>query len=93
MTRPSFATAPEGRLSGMDETDILSRIHSLVDEEHKLREAGRHTDEQRARMGKLEADLDQCWDLLRQREAHEEFRLDPENTSVRDESTVEGYEQ
>ena len=53
----------------MDETDILSRIHSLVEEEHQLREAGEHTDEQRARIGKLETDLDQCWDLLRQRRA------------------------
>ena len=33
------------------------------------------------------------WDLLRQRTAHEEFGLDPDNTSVRDTETVEGYEQ
>jgi nucleotide-binding universal stress UspA family protein len=40
----------------MDETDILSRIHALVDEEHKLRETAEHTDEQRERVSRLEAD-------------------------------------
>jgi hypothetical protein len=37
--------------------------------------------------------LDQCWDLLRQREAREEFGLDRDVASVRDADTVEGYEQ
>ena len=77
----------------MDETDILSRIHSLVEEEHQLREAGEHTDEQRARIGKLETDLDQCWDLLRQRRAKRQYDEDPEEAQVRPESTVEGYLQ
>src|SRR5947209_19680702 len=58
-----------GRRSGVgvDEKDILGRISALVDEEHELRSSTQHTDEQRTRMSKLEADLDQCWDLLRQR--------------------------
>ena len=77
----------------MDETDILSHIPSLVDEEHKLREAGEHTDEQRARISKLEADLDQCWDLLRQRRALREFGDNPDQARVRPPGTVEGYEQ
>ena len=45
------------------------------------------------RLAEIKVELDRQWDLLRQREAHEEFQLDPENTSVRDEGTVEGYEQ
>ena len=77
----------------MDETDILSRIHSLVDEEHKLRETKEHSDEQRARIGKLEADLDQCWDLLRQRRAKRQYHENPDEAHVRPESTVEGYLQ
>ena len=77
----------------MDETDILSRIHALVDEEHKLREAKEHTDEQRTRIGRLEADLDQCWDLLRQRRAKRQYDEDPDDAAVRPESTVEGYLQ
>jgi hypothetical protein len=77
----------------MDEKDILSRIHELVDEEHKLRESDEHTDEQRARMSKLEADLDQCWDLLRQRRAKRQYDENPDDAQVRPESTVENYLQ
>jgi Protein of unknown function (DUF2630) len=77
----------------MDETDILSRIHALVDEEHKLRETKEHTEEQRARVNRLEADLDQCWDLLRQRRAKRQYDENPDEAQVRPESTVEGYLQ
>jgi hypothetical protein len=77
----------------MDETDILSRIHSLVDEEHRLREAGEHTEEQRARITRLEADLDQCWDLLRQRRAKRQYDENPDEAQARPEQQVENYLQ
>jgi Protein of unknown function (DUF2630) len=77
----------------MDERDLLSRIHALVDEEHQLRENGEHTDEQRARMADLETQLDQCWDLLRQRRAKRQYGEDPEDAQVRPEQQVEGYLQ
>ncbi|SNR93570.1 DUF2630 family protein [Blastococcus mobilis] len=77
----------------MDETDILSRIHALVDEEHKLREGTEHTEDQRARMSRIETDLDQCWDLLRQRRAKRQYDENPDEAQVRPESTVEGYLQ
>jgi len=80
----------------VDDSTLRDRIEKLVAEERRLLEesVGRGPDEGRhKRLEELRVSLDQCWDLLRQREAHEEFRLDPENTSVRDEGTVEGYEQ
>jgi ornithine cyclodeaminase/alanine dehydrogenase-like protein (mu-crystallin family) len=77
----------------MDEKDILSRIHALVDEEHQLRESGEHTDEQRARIGELEAHLDQCWDLLRQRRAKRQYGEDPDEAEPRPEPQVESYLQ
>ncbi len=77
----------------MDETDILHRIHALVDEEHKLRDSAEHTDDTRARMNKLEADLDQCWDLLRQRRAKRQYGEDPDEAEPRPESQVETYLQ
>ncbi|MCA0144829.1 DUF2630 family protein [Blastococcus sp. LR1] len=77
----------------MDENDILTRIHSLVDEEHKLREGSEHTDDTRARMSKLEADLDQCWDLLRQRRAKRQYGEDPDDAETRPEPQVESYLQ
>lgn len=75
----------------MDDASLRDRIEGMVDEERKLLDSddpNRHN-----RLAELKVELDQCWDLLRQREAHEEFDLDPENTSVRDADTVEGYEQ
>jgi hypothetical protein len=80
----------------MDDSTLRDRIEGLVAEERRLLDesVGKGPDDTRhQRLQELKVELDQCWDLLRQREAHEEFRLDPENTSVRDEGTVEGYEQ
>jgi hypothetical protein len=37
--------------------------------------------------------LDQCWDLLRQRRALEEFGRDPDRATVRSEEVVERYQQ
>jgi hypothetical protein len=77
----------------MDEKDILSRINALVDEEHGLREGTDHTEDQRARMQQLEVQLDQCWDLLRQRRAKRQYGDDPEEAESRPASEVEGYLQ
>ena len=77
----------------MDEKDILSRIHDLVDEEHALRDSGEHSDEQRSRMTQLEAQLDQCWDLLRQRRAKRQYGEDPDEAAPRPEPQVEKYLQ
>lgn len=80
----------------MDDASLRDRIESLIAEERRLlgQSVGRGPDAQRhERLEELKVELDRCWDLLRQREAHEEFELDPENTSVRDADTVEGYEQ
>jgi hypothetical protein len=77
----------------MDEKDILARIHALVDEEHGLREGTEHTDDQRTRMQELEVQLDQCWDLLRQRRAKRQYGEDPEEAEARPASEVESYLQ
>ena len=77
----------------MDEQDILTRIHALVEEEHGLREGTEHTDDQRSRMQQLEVQLDQCWDLLRQRRAKRQYGEDPDDAEARPASEVEGYLQ
>jgi uncharacterized protein DUF2630 len=70
--------------------DILSKIHELVDEEHKLRSGGAGTDPDRLR--ELEEQLDQCWDLLRQRRAKREFGQPESEAEVRSTETVERYQ-
>jgi hypothetical protein len=77
----------------VDEKQIFSRIHELVEEEHRLRDQGEHTDETRARLAELEAHLDQAWDLLRQRRARRQYGEDPDAAQERPEREVEGYLQ
>jgi hypothetical protein len=77
----------------MDEKDIMSRISELVEEEHKLREGTDHTADQRTRMSEIETNLDQAWDLLRQRRAKRQYDENPEEARERPESTLESYLQ
>ena len=79
-----------------DDRNILSDIAKLVEEEQQLREqrVGQGLDtEADARLRAVEERLDQCWDLLRQRRAHEEFGLNTDDTGVRPADVVENYEQ
>ena len=78
----------------MDDENVLDRINALAREEHELLQkdsGGEVTDNERARMKKIELTLDQCWDLLRQRRARLSAGLDPDDAEVRDEKTVRGY--
>jgi len=81
----------------MDDESVLSRIHGLVDEEHKLRQqVGRgeiSTGEEHARLKDLEEALDQCWDLLRRRRAAREVGHDPNAEQAHSIAEVEGYLQ
>ena len=80
----------------MDNDQTLERISELVAEEDRLREQGVGAtvdDQTRARITQIEVTLDQCWDLLRQRRARQEFGENPEGAGVRDAATVEGYIQ
>jgi hypothetical protein len=77
----------------MDDKEIRGRIEELVEEEHRLRESGDHTDEQRARLRQIEEDRDQLWDLLRQRDAKRQYGEDPDEAQPRPEPQVENYLQ
>ena len=80
----------------MDDTELIARIGSLVDEEHQLDQqiAAQGPDpEAQERLRSLEVALDQCWDLLRQRRARRAAGADPDAAEVRGEGTVEGYQQ
>ncbi|MEU6927864.1 DUF2630 family protein [Streptomyces sp. NPDC046385] len=76
----------------MENDEILENIGSLVEEERALRvRTGGLLDEERARLAELEVQLDQCWDLLRQRRAKAEYGEDPDTAAVRPAAEVEGY--
>lgn len=78
-----------------EDTDALSRINELVAEEKALREQLQHRDssesEEHTRLRRLEVQLDQCWDLLRQRRALRKTGGDPRDAAVRPADEVEGY--
>lgn len=73
---------------------ILEHIHELVAEEKQLR-AGGHglSGPDRQRLQSLETELDQAWDLLRQRRAREDTGEDPDAATERSVNAVEGYLQ
>ncbi len=81
----------------MDDKQITAHIDELIETEHKLRQqlaAGELTaPEERERLRSVEAELDQYWDLLRQRRARREFGENPDEAAPRPVSEVEGYLQ
>ena len=84
----------------MDDAQIQTRIEALEQEEKRLRtdeeaqaEAG-HTDAVGVDAGRLSAikvELDQLWDLLRQRRALRAAGRNPDDARMRDSETVERY--
>ncbi|MEU2116755.1 DUF2630 family protein [Streptomyces sp. NPDC058700] len=76
----------------MDNEEILDDIGALVEEERALRQrTGGLLPEERTRLAEVEVRLDQCWDLLRQRRAKEEFGEDPDTAALRPAAEVESY--
>jgi hypothetical protein len=81
----------------MDDAGIMQRVAALIDEEHSLREKlargelDASTEQERLRAAEVE--LDQCWDLLRQRRARTGAGLPPDDATARTESVVENYRQ
>ena len=84
----------------MDDAQIEARIDALEQEEQRLRkdeeaqaDAG-HTDvvgEDAGRLAAIKVELDQLWDLLRQRRALRDAGRNPDDAQMRDAGTVERY--
>lgn len=74
---------------------IHDHISELVAQEKALREQlAQHEvtpQEEHARLRKIEVELDQAWDLLRQRSAKREFGEQPDDASTRSPGVVEDY--
>jgi hypothetical protein len=72
---------------------VLKHIKGLAAEEHRLYEQESLTDADAAKLKKIQVELDQCWDLLRQRQARRAAGQDPSRARVRPPGIVENYEQ
>jgi hypothetical protein len=80
----------------MNDAEIAQEIDRLVAEEHRLERdhgEGELSDQERQRLSDIEVQLDQCWDLLRQRRARRQAGRDPSEAQVRSGEVVEHYQQ
>lgn len=75
----------------MEDPGVMNNIQRLVAEEHKLFEQGSLNDVEQKRLASLEVELNQCWDLLRQRRARREFGDNPDEAQARPPHVVEKY--
>jgi len=80
----------------VDDAEIVQRIGELAAQEHQLERshAGKALGAaELERLHSIEAALDQCWDLLRQRRARRSVGENPDEAEARPIPTVEGYQQ
>ena len=80
----------------MDDQQVQNRIDELVQEEERLLHAHENqglSEEEHARLDELRVQLDKAYDYLRQRRSLREAGDNPDDASMRDGGTVEGYEQ
>jgi hypothetical protein len=80
-----------------DDSSIQVRIATLIDREHHLRsrrqEGTLSEEEEHHELLATEQELDQCWDLLRQRRAKREYGQDADEAHSRSAAVVEHYLQ
>ncbi len=81
----------------MTDQPIFDKINDLSNEEARLWErasagGGLSTVDQE-RLDTIKVELDQCYDLLHQREARRDAGLDPDAAEVRPAEVVERYQQ
>ena len=83
----------QGTQTRSSDGSVLRHIEQLVSEEHRLQARDSLSESDRARLREVEVELDQSWDLLRQRRALRAIGQDPDKAQVRAPDIVEKYEQ
>ena len=76
-----------------EDQPVLNHIQRLTLEEKRLYAQRRLTKADRKQLEHIQVELDQCWDLLRQRRALRDVGVDPNEAEVRPAEVVEKYEQ
>ncbi|KAD4059695.1 DUF2630 family protein [Arthrobacter yangruifuii] len=79
----------------MDVQEIQHRIQELVEEEQALRgvDPADEPEKHAAELRRIEEQIDQYWDLLRQKRAKADAGQDPDDARERPVGEVEGYRQ
>jgi hypothetical protein len=73
------------------ESPLLKHIQQLVAEEHRLFDKGSLDAAENRHLAAIQVELDQCWDLLRQRRALLETGRDVSKAQLRPSEVVEKY--
>jgi hypothetical protein len=77
----------------MEDRKVLNFIEELIAEEQNLYGKSHLSDEEKLRLDSIQVQLDQYWDLLRQRRALRDAGKDPDDAQLRGPDIVENYEQ
>lgn len=77
----------------MEDNQILNHIKSLTETEEKLWGNENLSAEEVNKLHKIKLELDQCWDLLRQRRALRDAGKNPDKAEERDIDTIENYKK
>jgi hypothetical protein len=77
----------------MNQSEIFKHIKDLTDEEQNLFTKGDLDGKERSRLNEIDEELNQYWDLLRQRRALREFDRNPERAKLRNPDVINNYEQ
>jgi hypothetical protein len=73
----------------MEDNQISNHIKNLTESEEKLWGKENLSDEEVNKLHKIKLELDQCWDLLRQRRAFRDAGGNPDKAKARDIDTIE----
>ncbi|WP_295721561.1 DUF2630 family protein [Mucilaginibacter sp.] len=77
----------------MEDNQVLSHIKNLTVTEEELYGKENLTDEDIKQLHKIQLDLEQCWDFLRQRRALRNAGDNPDDAEIRDAETIKNYKR
>ena len=75
----------------MEDSKVFHHIKKLVETEKSLYSKSDLNGEEKQRLRQTEVELDQCWDLLRQRRGLRAAGKNPDEADVRPPNIVENY--
>lgn len=77
----------------MEDLQVLNHIKNLTENEEKLWAKENISEEEVRKLHQMKLELDQCWDLLRQRRALRDAGENPDKAEARDIDTIENYKR
>ena len=89
--RTEVAKRNESTRDERTDDQVMDRIQRLASEAHGLYAKGAFEAGDQGCLRRIRIELDQCWDLLRQRLALRDAGRDPDEAEVRPADVVESY--